>query len=199
MQNVVFIIAGPTVQDDADEMAFVADGDALHSIERIYCTHTSLAAVGSSRYLKPARTEFVGTTLKQAFSDSGCACVGLKLTPQMSPTFGSDAAPGLYKRAYKDDSNALGRLISGLKRFLRRSDCVYRQLKPVSAVLKYVSADISSIDVVIKRFNATDQPRLLWLSLRETHRSYHRGESGVPEVTNEREQPHQTSGYVPTA
>lgn len=183
MDDVVLVTADSVRYDYVNEMSFVSENDVFPGIAAAHYTRPSLAALLSSSYLAAAKTQPVGTTLAEAFSEAGYTCIGLAPTPQMDPAFGFGAGFDHYESFYEGDGNALEQRTSSLREYLGQYDIIrriYRQFNPMGAVLDDIPDDETLIDEAIAQFNDADPPRFLWLHLMESHRPYGTGDQAVP-------------------
>jgi arylsulfatase A-like enzyme len=183
MDDIVLVTADSVRHDYVNEMPFVSSNDVFPGIAAAHYTRPSLAAIHSSSYLAAAKTQPVGTTLAEAFSEVGYTCIGLAPTPQMDPAFGFNAGFDQYESFYEGDGNVLEQRTSSLREYLGQFDIVrriYRQFNPMGAVLNDIPDDADLIDEAIERFNNADPPRFLWLHLMESHRPYGTGDEAVP-------------------
>lgn len=183
MDDVVLVTADSVRYDRADEMPYLFSNDILLGLTAAHYTRPSLAALHSSNYLAAAKTQPVGPTLAEVFSQAGYTTIGLAPTPQMDPAFGFDAGFDQYESFYDGEGNALESRTSRLREYLGQFDIVrwlYRQFNPMGAVLDDIPDDADLIDEAIERFNDAEPPRFLWLHLMETHRPYGTGDEAVP-------------------
>ncbi|MFB6189160.1 MAG: sulfatase-like hydrolase/transferase [Halapricum sp.] len=183
MTDVVLVTADSVRRDFVEAMEFVSSHDVLTGVTAGHYTRPSLAALQSSRLRASVQSKVLRPSLAEVFADAGYTTIGLVPTAQADPVFDFDAGYDYYDNYMDGSGNPAKNRRSSLREYLGSFDLVrqvYRRIYPMEANMDDLPEDDDVIDEAVRRFNAAEGDRFLWIHQMDSHRPYGTGEQAVP-------------------